>query len=197
MRTLKGKPPAATSTLVLGAIRQVRPSLESGRLAQAVEELSRLFTKERRSLPSRYLDDPDHAAAYLNYFMPVNLSKVQVLLDELPLEDRGAEQRLRILDVGSGPGTGALAVLDWLHRRGPDKARRLSAVAVDSSRETLRLAGDMWKRYSHEAGIAGQELTLCHGNLERSTNESWRNQTKEQGPYDLIILAVLFPSFCQ
>ena len=55
----------------------------------AVAELSRLFTKERAALGGRYLDDPDLAAAYLSYFLPVNLSKIQVLLDELSDESQG------------------------------------------------------------------------------------------------------------
>ncbi|NGZ02246.1 MAG: hypothetical protein CV090_04250, partial [Nitrospira sp. WS238] len=49
------------------------------KLVEAVTELSRLFTKDRSRLSCSYLDDGVLRAAYLQYFMPVNLAKVQVL----------------------------------------------------------------------------------------------------------------------
>ncbi|MDR4466836.1 MAG: hypothetical protein MRJ68_00885 [Nitrospira sp.] len=55
------------------------------RLAAAVTELSHLFTKGRSQLKQSYLDHKDLRAAYLQYFMPVNLAKVQVLLKEMPV----------------------------------------------------------------------------------------------------------------
>ena len=90
-------------------------------------QLSRLFTTARPTLTSRYLEDPAHASAYHSYFLPVNLSKVQVLLDELP-NDSGQEipdHTMAVLDLGCGPGTGALALLDWLWHRSPERAKSL------------------------------------------------------------------------
>ena len=97
------------------------PDLHGDALAQAVVNLSRLFTTARATLPLHYLDDPAHASAYLSYFLPVNLSKVQVLLDELPEDSgmRASDHPTAVLDLGCGPGTGALALLDWLWHRGP------------------------------------------------------------------------------
>jgi ribosomal protein RSM22 (predicted rRNA methylase) len=191
MPVLKGKPPASISPLILRVLNRVRPPSEAGTIGQAVAELSHLYTKERQSLAPRYLDNPEHAAAYLNYFMPVNLSKIQVLLDELPVEDMEAERQagLQVLDIGSGQGTGALAVLDWLYQRSPASALRLSVMAVDASRQALQQADGIWRQYCHEAGIAGPVLKVCEGNLERLAKASWRDRAKEQEPYDLILVA--------
>ena len=189
-----GQRPARISPLALQAISQSTQAgcqLESVQLAHAVVELSRLFTKERKSLSSQYLDDSDYAAAYLYYFMPVNLSKIQVLLDELPAETIVGEEQVatRVLDLGSGPGTGGLAMLDWLYQRNPELTRRLSVMAVDSSGRALQQADEIWNSYCREADIVGPTFTVCVGNLERSVKESWCDQAKERGPFDLIILA--------
>jgi len=181
------------SPLALHVIEQIghaaRPS-RSGGVAQAVAELSWLFTKGRIRLSREYLDDPDHAAAYLGYFLPVNLSKIQVLLDELPYETIVSEQsRMAVLDLGSGPGTGGLALLDWLHHRAVEPAGNLSVVAVDSSAGALQQAEDIWSLYCQKAKIVGASLKTCEGNLERSLSGLWSRPIGQGAPYDLIILA--------
>lgn len=81
--------------------------------------------------------------------MPVNLAKVQALLNEMPHPE--PNNSFSMLDLGSGPGTGALAVLDWWHERKLSHA--LSVTAVDSSMGALSLARQLWGRYCKEAGI--------------------------------------------
>ena len=135
--------PASLSSQILKVLAQVVPErdLHAGGVAQAVVNLSRLFTTTRAILPLHYLDDPVHASAYLSYFLPVNLSKVQVLLDEL-LENNGMDEAsdrpMTVLDLGCGPGTGALALLDWLWHRSPEQAKSLSVLATDVSQEIGR-----------------------------------------------------------
>jgi len=123
--------------------------------------------------------------------MPVNLSKIQVLLDEFLTETIVGEEHVarRVLDLGSGPGTGGLAVLDWLYQRNPELARRLAVMAVDSSGQALQQADEIWNSYCREADIVGATFTVCVGNLERSVKEPWRDRAKDRGPFDLIILA--------
>ena len=185
---------ARLSPLLLTAIEQVASSSVLGgmdRIAEAVADLSRLFTKDRASLRSDYLDHPAHAAAYLKYFLPVNLSKIQVLLDEMPQDwpDQASGRSIRILDVGSGPGVGALAVLDWFHQHRPGRIRDLSVVAIDVSAEALKQARQLWNAYSRESGVTGGRLITHEGNLERLPNGAWLSQVEQQAPYDLIIAA--------
>ncbi len=185
---------ARLSPILLKSIEQVATSSTRGgmgRIAEAVADLSRLFTKDRASLKSDYLDHPAHAVAYLKYFLPVNLSKIQVLLDEMPQgwPDQASGRSIRILDVGSGPGVGALAVLDWFHQHRPDRVSDLSVVAIDVSTEALKQARQLWAIYSRESGATGGRLITHEGNLERSLKGAWLSQVEEQIPYDLIIAA--------
>jgi ribosomal protein RSM22 (predicted rRNA methylase) len=185
---------ASLSPIMLRSIEQVAATsirLDHDCTAQAVADLSRLFTKDRASLKSDYLDHPAHAAAYLKYFLPVNLSKIQVLLDEMPQDwpGQGRDHPIRVLDVGSGPGVGALAVLDWLHQYRPGRIRDLTIVAIDVSAEALKQSRLLWDTYSRESGGAGGRLIAYEGSLERSSNGPWLKSVDQQAPYDLIIMA--------
>lgn len=175
---------ATVSALVLNAIGQLieKEGPPQSRLVQAVIDLSRLFTKERTELNRSYLEDPTAATAYLNYFMPVNLSKIQVLLDEVPV-DR-LPDRLSVLDLGSGPGTGSLAVLDWWHRR--QCAHSVEVVAIDNSPSALTQATQLWNRYCQAAGITAASFQSHKGDLEQA---AWLTQVRLRAPFDLIILA--------
>jgi ribosomal protein RSM22 (predicted rRNA methylase) len=169
---------------VLDAIRQLleKKGLPQSRLAQVVIDLSRLFTKQRTELSRSYLEDPATVIAYLSYFVPVNLSKIQVLLDEMPTDQ--LQERFSVLDLGSGPGTGSMAVLDWWHHRKHTGA--LTAVAVDSSPAALGQANQLWIRYCQMVGIATGSFERHEGNLEQAP---WLTQVRPRAPFDLIILA--------
>jgi ribosomal protein RSM22 (predicted rRNA methylase) len=120
--------------------------------------------------------------AYLGYFLPVNLAKIQVLLNEMPVPE--VSQHFAVLDIGSGPGTGALAVLDWWYQRKFPHA--LSVTAVDASPSALRQASQLWARYRQAAGIGRVELQNYQGDLEK---RSWLEQVRHKAPFDLIVLA--------
>ncbi|MBA0915268.1 MAG: hypothetical protein H0Z54_05845 [Nitrospira sp.] len=160
-------------------------------MAQAVLNLSRLFTTARATLAPGYLDDPAHAAAYRAYFLPVNLSKVQVLLDELPRDNVAGEagRPMTVLDLGCGPGTGSLALLDWLWYRNPERAKSLSVLAADSSPGPLQETKKLWNAYCQEVGIASTGLRCLGGNLEHPHKGDLGKQIAKGGPYDLIIMA--------
>ncbi|NGZ09304.1 MAG: hypothetical protein CV088_07930 [Nitrospira sp. LK70] len=175
---------ATVSPLLLEAINERIESedLSRKKLGQAVAELSKSFTKERSRLTRTYLDDELLGAAYLQYFLPVNLAKIQLLLDEMPTPK--PVQRFSVLDIGSGPGTGALAVLDWWSQRKSPYA--LSVTTVDSSTVALRQSRKLWDRYCRAASIQEADLQTYEGDLER---RAWLEQVKQKGLFDLIILA--------
>jgi ribosomal protein RSM22 (predicted rRNA methylase) len=179
------------SSLLLDTINQLveKEGFSQERLPRAVSELSRLFTKQRAELSRPYLEDPTLAAAYLTYFLPVNLSKIQVLLDEIPGNTFVKHEHFSVLDLGSGPGTAGLAVLDWSHQYFKDTANALSVVAVDSSPAALRYAERLWESYCRAAGITGARLQAQEADLERVLRGVFGEQIRQAGPYDLIILA--------
>lgn len=184
MLCFQGKDSPAISPALLKVITRVAEEqvFSRARVVQAVADLSRLFTKERVSVSQPYLDDPVRAAAYLNYFLPVNLSKVQMLLDEVPVLD--ARKPLSVLDFGSGQGTAALAVLDWRHRCKQDGA--LSVVAVDKAVRALRQAEQLWGAYCQAAAIPSASLHAYEADAERG---AWLEQINQKAPFDLIILS--------
>jgi SAM-dependent methyltransferase len=186
------KKPASLSSEILKVLAKVSPErdLRGDALAQAVVNLSRLFTAARLLLPPRYLDDPAHAAAYLSYFLPVNLSKVQALLDELPNDNHEISDRpMAVLDLGCGPGTGSVALLDWLWHRSQDRAKSLSVLATDASHASLQDAKRLWEAYCKEVGIPNAGLRCVEGNLEHPLKGDLGKQIAGGGPYDLIIMA--------
>lgn len=175
---------ATVSPLLLEAI-QATVDGERGlskKLAPAVADLSRLFTKDRHHLNRAYLDDGPLGMAYLWYFLPVNLAKIQVMLNEMPAPE--VSRHFAVLDIGSGPGSGALAVLDWWHQQTLPPA--LSVTALDGSTAALEQARRLWDRYCQVAGLAHVNLQTQEGDLERGT---WVEQVRQRAPFDLIILA--------
>ncbi|MDH4086213.1 MAG: small ribosomal subunit Rsm22 family protein, partial [Nitrospira sp.] len=129
-----------------------------------------------------YLESPTLAAAYLNYFLPVNLSKIQVLLDEMPVVL--ADEPFSVLDLGSGPGTGALAVLDWWHGRG--SVYGLSVVAVDRSMTALHQAESLWSKFCVTADLRDMSLQTRKADVART---GWTKEVEPRAPFNLIILA--------
>ncbi|BCA55885.1 hypothetical protein W02_30250 [Nitrospira sp. KM1] len=156
-----------------------------------MKHLSRLFTKDRQSLLKNYLDDPARASAYLKYFFPINLSKIQLLLDELPADTFTSDRSegLSVLDVGSGPGTAAIAVLDWLVQNYPERTNGLSVVAVDSSSGALIQSRRILEGYCREAGLEGVRFTDHRDDVEQSMRHVSGSALEQHGPYDLVILA--------
>ena len=202
MRPFNEKKSASLSSEILKVLVRISPerNLRGDALAQAVLNLSRLFTTSRPSLPARYLDDPAHAAAYLSYFLPVNLSKIQVLLDELPNDSSHEipDRPMTVLDLGCGPGTGSLALLDWLWHHSPDQAKSVSVLAADSTHASLQDAKRLWEAYCNEVGIPNVGLRCVEGNLEHPLKGDLGKQIVRGGPYDLMIMAnclnELFPT---
>jgi ribosomal protein RSM22 (predicted rRNA methylase) len=152
-------------------------------VAQGVRTLSRLFTRERNALGSDYFADPALLRAYLLYFLPVNVAKVASLFGEMPALPA---RPLRVLDVGSGPGVGALAVLGHLTEHGIAAQEESEVIAVDRSRRGLQEAEALWAQVS--ATRRGRPAVRFHAvplDLERpGARVPWKT-----GAFDLVILA--------
>jgi SAM-dependent methyltransferase len=110
-----------------------RSELETA--GSALLALQRGLTGDRRLAGSRYMDDPDLLGAYLLYYWPISYLQASLALAELPFIPaiEPSRARLRILDLGSGPGPASAAVLDA-------QAADYEIVLVDASRKALGLA---------------------------------------------------------
>jgi ribosomal protein RSM22 (predicted rRNA methylase) len=156
-------------------------------LAESVATLSRIFTKDRGDLHVRYLDDRALAAGYAAYFLPVNFAKIQMLLYELPGDWAGTES-LSVLDVGSGPGTAALAVRDWLTERNPARSFSVRAAALDHSHPSLIEATRLWTLYGQRTGTEKDRLVTSTERLDQLSRAA-SSAITTQGPFDLILVA--------
>lgn len=149
-------------------------------LLDGVQRLSKVFTVGRDDLGHDYWADPDLRRGYLQYFLPVTVGKVAALLQEMPpLPSRA----LNVLDVGSGPGAGVLAFLDYALQGTYVCAE---VVAVDRSREVLHDAEFLWSQVA--AAYPGRSAGAFHTvrlDLERPGSRApWKDRA-----FDLIILS--------
>lgn len=155
-------------------------------LAQGVKVLSNLFTKNRRALDGRYFADPRLLRAYLAYFLPVNIAKIISILKELPTDEVSLpESPLRLLDVGSGPGTGTLAVLDWMQQC-QGQIQTLDATLVDGVESSLEEARLLWDSYCRMEKVTSAHLHCHRWDLERTASMKLFGQAR---PFHVIIVA--------
>ena len=167
---------------LLAALRERGGSPDRGAI-EGVRRLSALFTTGRDGRLADYLADRDLRRAYLLYFFPVNYAKVAGLLREIPALP---VRPLRILDVGSGPGTASLAVLGHLARLGQTGHHGSEVIAVDRNRQALQEAEALWTLLSGGRGEKPvHAFRAKHADAERADAQApWK-----QGPFDLVILA--------
>lgn len=121
-------------------------------LAADVARLSTLLTRERERLPTAYLGEARLRKAYLAYFLPSNSSKIHAPLQELALHPKNPllKEKLRVLDIGSGPGSALLGVMEFFERR--EQRPRLELTALDQVAENLKEAEKLF--LAHQGGSA-------------------------------------------
>ncbi len=151
-------------------------------LAANVARLSTLLTREREDLPAAYLKDEGLRKAYQAYFLSSNLSKIHKPLQELSLHPRDlfAKTKLRILDIGAGPGTATLGALTFFSQQGR-KNPQLEFTAVDQVAGNLKIAESLFSSFGT---MHDREASL---KTVRSEIEGLGNIL--HGHFDVIILS--------
>lgn len=145
--------------------------VEIAAAGSALHALQRGLTGDRRLAGSGYMDDPELLGAYLLYYWPVSYMQASLALAELPPAPRAPTA---VLDLGSGPGPLAAAVLDAVGGTGQPVEE---LVLADASGKALGLAGEILERGdSRPARLRLRELDL----------ES--DATLPEGPFDLIVM---------
>jgi ribosomal protein RSM22 (predicted rRNA methylase) len=158
------------------------PKDELKALAADVLRLSRLLTKERGGLGAAYLRDEGLRRAYVRYFLPANRYKIHIPLAELSLHAKNllSKERLRVLDIGAGPGTSLLGVMEFFGRQAQRPS--LEFVAVDEVFENLREAEALFQEYRN--GHYRPEASL---HIVKATAE--RLEHHLEGEFDIIVLS--------
>lgn len=147
--------------------------------AKGVGRLSEYFTSDRGGLPKNYFNQKDLRSGYLFYFLPVNALKVAGLLNYIPAPF--FQRPLKVLDLGSGPGTGMVGVA--LHL---PSSPQPSYTLVDQNRDALRDAEGL----KQGLGIPGT-ITTRYGDLLREPLP----KIVRPEPYDLILIANFLNEF--
>ena len=166
------------------------------RLSLKVKQLSDYFTKKQEERPQFYLEDKDLMAAYLAYFLPSNLLKINKPLLELTNHSQGnllspSGKKMSILDLGCGPGTASLGVINFLaNGQVFEKEIELSITAADNTQQNIDEANIMmrrlWEAYSDN--LSARNITsLTTKCLKLDMRDSGRQLENEK--YDLVILS--------
>jgi ribosomal protein RSM22 (predicted rRNA methylase) len=147
-----------------------------------VRQLSELFTVARERLGFDYLAVAALRRAYLLYFAPMNIAKVLSVLAEVP---PFPARPLQILDLGSGPGIGALALLQYLSSQGTIDRAGSEVFMVDRSGAALEDARSLWTGLASTARspeAPGLRTVLL--DLERPGSRApWK-----RGTFDLVLM---------
>ena len=157
------------------------PALQA--LAADILRLSKLLTRDRSELPASYLNDTALRKAYQTYFLPPNRAKVRLALTELSLHPHGVfrKDRLRVLDLGSGPGTAVLGTIDFFSQQ--DHRPFLEFIAQDQVAENLKEAARLFSNLQHGYD-AVSTLTTIHSTIDKV-------EARLDGTYDIIMLSNL------
>lgn len=182
---------------LIASAAQINPAgLRDGMLreiAGGVIRLSQMFTRGGSGLGTSYLEDAQLRQAYLAYYVPVNLAKVQLLLSEIePLLKAKTWEEFRVLDVGGGPGTGALALLDWAQSTSTPALEALRVTTVDRSAAVLRACTELWNGYfAHGREGRKPQLETIECNLERTFPISVAAGVEGRGYHLIVVQNVL------
>ena len=156
---------------------------ELNTLAANVARLSNLLTRERETLPLPYLKDKGLREAYILYYLPANMYKIHVPLRELSLHPAGIfrKERLRVLDLGSGPGTAILGVMGFFSASAWADKPSLEFTAVDPIEENLKDAEMLFRSFKEDNSLHAS-LTTLKSRIEKT-------KSLPEGPFDIIILS--------
>jgi ATP-dependent DNA helicase RecQ len=156
---------------------------EQTRIDQLARHWAEFVTANNKDFAGNDYRDPDFLGAYLAYYFSVNVAKVQLVLLDLV---RAGEMRgqLRLLDIGVGTGTTAVALLDFLLVWSqvcdlygePFPVESVELLGVDRSEDALEWAGRVVEGYVDALG--GRATPDGSGRLE--TVRRWAREARWQ-----------------
>jgi ribosomal protein RSM22 (predicted rRNA methylase) len=137
-----------------GLVQEPWPEADIARLARSVKKIADVYTEGRN--PCSLFSDPALRMAYSAYYLPCNAIKLFPILSEL--ERRSAlllkERRLRVLDLGCGPGTLLAGLLDYCLQQHERSGLTLDLTGIDRDPGNCSSARTLIEAYSAKASGA-------------------------------------------
>lgn len=130
------------------------------KIAEAVLALSDAYVFKETGIPAQDKMPAALTRAYAAYFMPANLVKLFPLLDEINKDPElrlFQRESLSVLDIGCGPGTFTLGVLEYLSQGGACgdfSVNRVRLALMDRSGENLALAHKLVTDYLDQGPVS-------------------------------------------
>lgn len=159
--------------------------------ADGAKDLSGLFTSDRVELVANYLNDKRLRAGYLLYFLPLNFCKAQAVLERLP-KSFFKRSKVKILDLGSGPGTFTLGYIDYLSRReGASKTEKheIHLLSLDQNYHIVRDAQNLHEELIKNLKAKGYNYRLIHQARTFDLRRGKPDTLLKNDQYDLIIVS--------
>ncbi len=128
-------------------------SREVRKLSEQVRVISDEYLMTEHIVKGHLLKDRDLRRAYISYYLPVNLVKLRPVLDELfshPDIKGFTETTASILDLGCGPGTFLLGMLEYLaaHQKLISREpQKIELWGIDQLAENTAAAGEIMRNY--------------------------------------------------
>ena len=146
--------------------------------AGALKRLWPLLAKERGQVAQdkkHYALDDQLAEAYAAYYLPVNAMKPALILEEMKLAGLQLDERVRWMDVGTGPGTAFWGAAWWAAHRKTE----LEFIGLEQSREFIRLAQSLSRSLIQElkAPVSARFESFTYGKGAKSLTQ-WLRQEK-------------------
>jgi SAM-dependent methyltransferase len=124
-------------------------------LARDVHALSGQYVFACPEVRRGTLDPARQAQVYLAYYLPVNLIKLHPILDEIAPLGIFQQEHLSVLDLGCGPGTAALGVLEYLAAHALPGLQRITIRGIDRMAENVALARQLVSAYRRSGSLPG------------------------------------------
>ncbi|MBI3595088.1 MAG: hypothetical protein HY200_09030 [Nitrospirae bacterium] len=174
------------------------------KVSPEIGRLSDLFNQKRGASPlSTTLTSGEYPLAYLSYFLPSNLFKLPAILLDFKrshsnhpffLEDSetALKNPFRILDLGAGPGTHGLGLLDFCGRH-PEpflRNRTVEYLAVDQDSRMLGYLKQLFSQYTRflETVLAERAIRFIPRTIQEKVTTKFSEST---GGFEMIILGNL------